>query len=241
MARRAWIYLAVASLALVHCLWAFPWLLLWPTRLRRARVAADYARVFSRHVLAAAGVRIELSGQEHFATRPAVILFNHVSNLDFFLNAAICPNHALVFGKRELVWVPLVGWLWWLGGHPLVQRGERGQWQRVLDRVEAALRQDRAAAYIAPEGTRSKDGQLGPFKKGAFVLALRTGAPVVPVVLTGVRELHGPGGIHPGTVRIRVLPPIPTAGWTEAGLDAHVEEVRRVYLEALGPSPAPSA
>lgn len=234
MLRKAWIFGLIALLALVHTPWALLGMLLWPTRTWRARVATAYARLFSRQVLALAGVRWTVSGAEHLRTAPAVFLFNHVNNVDFFLNAAIAPPHAVVFGKRELAWVPLVGWVWWLSGHPLIRRQDRAHWQRVMDRVEQRLREDRAGAWLAPEGTRSRDGRLLPFKKGPFQLALKTGAPVVPVVIHGARALAGPGGVQPGRVRLEVLPPIPTVGWRAETLDAHVEAVRGVYLNALG-------
>lgn len=232
--RALWLWPAIGLLGVLHVLWSLPWLLLWPARARRARVAVAFARAWSRSVLALAGVRLTVEGQERLAARPAVILFNHVNNLDFFVNACICPPHGLVFGKLSLGLVPVVGWMWLAGGHPLVRRGTREQWQRVMDRVARRMLEDGGAAYLAPEGTRSHDGLLLPFKKGAFHLALATRAPIVPVVIEGVKALAGPGAPRPGRVTAKVLPPIPTTSWKEETLDAHVDEVRAVYLRALG-------
>lgn len=235
--RRLWLGLAIALLALIHTPWALLGMLVWPTRTWRARVATAYARLFSRQVLALAGVRWTLEGAEHLRTSPAVFLFNHVSNVDFFLNAAIAPPHAVVFGKRELAWVPLVGWVWWLSGHPLIRRQDRSQWQGIMDRVEVRMREDGGGAWLAPEGTRSRDGRLLPFKKGPFQLALKTGAPVVPIVIEGSAALSGPGLIHPGAVRLRVLPPRPTTDWRPETLEAHVADIRQLYLRELAQDP----
>lgn len=232
--RSLWLWPAIGLLGVLHVAWSLPWLLVWPTRARRARVACAFARAYSRSVLALAGVKLEVEGSPHLATRPAIFLFNHVNNLDFFVNACVCPPHGLVFGKLSLGLVPVVGWMWLLGGHPLVRRGTREQWQRVMDRVARRMQEDGGAAYLAPEGTRSHDGKLQPFKKGAFHLALTTRAPMVPVVIEGVKGLAGPGAPRPGRVTARVLPPISTVEWREETLDAHVEEVRGVYLRALG-------
>lgn len=242
--RRYLFPLAVALSVLLAFFVALPAMALWPTLAWRTRVAHAYAAFVSRVALLAAGVRLEVSGREHLRTHPAVFGFNHVSGLDFFIMSIVAPYGTLVFGKRELGRIPCLGWIWLLSGHPLIRRSERGQWQALMDRVEGQMRQGRFGALIAPEGTRARDGRLGPFKKGAFHLCLGSGAPFVPVVIDGVAALQAPVGPRPGVVRVRVLPPIPAADWREATLDEHVTAVRELYLDALGQrelTPAASA
>ena len=212
-----------------------PVLLAWPTRRWRQNVSRVYSKWWSRSVLWAAGIRLVVRGREHLRTRPAVITFNHVSELDFFVCACLAPRDSLVFGKRELRRVPFLGWMWALGAHPMIQRDDRHQWQALLDDVQAQLATGRYCTVVAPEGKRTRDGLLLPFKKGPFQVALQSGAPVLPLVLHGVAPLMTRAdGFKKGTIEVDVLPPIPTSGWSPEQLDLHVEEVRGAYLRTLG-------
>ena len=89
---------------------------------------------------------------------------------------------------------------------------------------------------IAPEGTRSPDGKLGPFKKGAFHVAMGAKLPLVPIVFhdSYKRLRPGSGIARPGTVRVTILPPIPTKNWKPGDLDKHIAQVRRKFLRTLG-------
>lgn len=231
----------IASSALVLVVLSVPHLLamlLWPTRTWRIRTATHFARWWSRATLRLAGVRLEVHHRERLRQVPAVFLFNHTSSLDFFVNSTLANPRCLVFGKRELARVPLLGWIWFLSGHPMIKRHDRGQWQRLLDAVEARVATGEWATFIAPEGSRSKDGRLREFKKGPFHVAIGARAPIVPIVLHGVADLFVREETRvrwrTGTVRVDVLAPIPTDAWSEATIDDHVAEVRRVYAEALG-------
>ncbi|MBX3471975.1 MAG: 1-acyl-sn-glycerol-3-phosphate acyltransferase, partial [Planctomycetes bacterium] len=235
--RKAW-QAAASSLWLVACfLVFFPPLCLFPTRAWRLRMGVLMARWWSRGCLWLAGVRLEVAPEDRARIRiPAIFTFNHASNLDFLINAVLAPYGSLVFGKRELARIPFLGWMWLLSGHPLIRRDDRDDWQRRLDEVATRLKDGRHATIIAPEGKRNHGAGLLPFKKGPFHLALQSKVPIVPWVLEGAEHLLTPGGIRPGTVRVRVLPPIPTDHWTAERLDEHVEEVRRAYVAALGPA-----
>jgi putative phosphoserine phosphatase/1-acylglycerol-3-phosphate O-acyltransferase len=100
--------------------------------------------------------------------------------------------------------------------------------------VEEALLRGKSLA-VAPEGTRSGTGRLGAFKKGAFRLAMAGGVPVVPIVFRNANDVWplGTQFMRPGTVDVVVHPPIPTDGWTDETLDAHIAEVRGLYLDTL--------
>lgn len=218
----------------------FPPMVLFPTRAWRLRMAHVFARTWSRGCLWLAGIKLEVEGREHLKV-PAIFLFNHTSNLDFFVNSIFAPYGTLVFGKRELGRVPMLGWVWLLSGHPLIRRDDRDDWQRKLDWVATELKTNRYATIVAPEGKRNHGGGLLPFKKGPFHLALQSGAPIVPCVLMGAAPLLTGKGMFPGTVRVRVLPPMRTTTWTPETLDDRIEEVRRLYLDALGPQPSSAA
>ena len=89
---------------------------------------------------------------------------------------------------------------------------------------------------IAPEGTRSPNGRLRPFKKGAFHVAMAAGVPLVPILFhdSGKRLRPGSGIARPGIVHVTVLPPIPTKRWKAADLDRHIDEVHRLFAKTLG-------
>ena len=223
-----------------------PFALVWPTQYWRLRVAMTYAKLWSRGFFLFSGIRLQVEGREHLGTCPAVYLFNHTNELDFFANACVAPYATLVFGKRELAKIPCLGWMWWLGGHPMIKRDDRTQWQRVLDQVTAMVKGGRYATMIAPEGTRTRDGKLRAFKKGPFHMARAAEAPVVPVVIHDARALLNRGGLHRGTLKLTILPPIQTKAWTDDDFDAQIDAVRAIYLEALGqtddePTPEPAA
>ncbi len=223
--------LTAAWCALLFLVFA-PLALVWPTLAWRNRLSLVAGRLLSRFALRLWGVRARYEGLEHLRA-PAILTFNHTSALDFLLLAPLAGSRALVFGKRELARVPLLGWAWLLGGHPLIRREERGHWEGELDRVARLVREQRYSAVIAPEGTRSRSGALLPFKKGAFHLALETRRPIVPVVIEGGHERLRGAFPTAGPVRVRVLPPLDTRRWRRADLERHVAALRARYLGAL--------
>jgi len=96
---------------------------------------------------------------------------------------------------------------------------------------------------VAPEGTRLDTQSVGPFKKGAFRIAMATGLPVVPIVIRNSDSIAGRNSttINPGTVDVAVLPPVSTADWTVEDLRERIEEVRSAYVKLLADWPAPGA
>jgi len=181
-----------------------------------------------------AGVRLDVSGGEHLATRPAVFLFNHQSQLDVLILAKLLHGGFTGVAKKELANSPGFGLVFRLADVAFVDRHDHDQAVKALGPAVQKLR-DGISLVIAPEGTRSPTPALGPFKKGAFHVAMEAGVPIVPIVIRNSGELmwRSARTIHSGTVQVAVLPPIPTAGWAPADLDAHVAEVRGQYLATL--------
>ncbi len=112
----------------------------------------------------------------------------------------------------------------------------------ALKPVEDAARKG-LSIVVAPEGTRTDTRRVGPFKKGAFRIAMATGLPVVPIVIRNSEEVAGRNShrLSPGTVDIAVLPPIDVSDWTHDDLPKRIEQVRELYLETLAHWPAPEA
>src|SRR6266536_1398787 len=186
-----------------------------------------------------AGVRLDVRGGEHLAARPAVFLFNHQSQLDVLILAKLLHGGCTGVAKKELAHSPGFGLMFRLADVAFVDRHDSEQARRALEPAVQKLR-DGISLAIAPEGTRSVTPALGPFKKGAFHVAMQAGVPIVPIVIRNSGELmwRSAKTIHAGTVQVAVLPPVPTTGWVAADLDQHVHQVRGQYLATLANWPA---
>jgi HAD superfamily hydrolase (TIGR01490 family) len=186
-----------------------------------------------------AGVRLDVRGAEHLTTRPAVFLFNHQSQLDVLILAKLLRGGFTGVAKKELARDPGFGLMFRLADVAFVDRQDTAQAIKALQPAVAKLH-DGLSLVIAPEGTRSPTPALGPFKKGAFHVAMQAGVPIVPIVIRNSGELmwRGATTIHAGTVQIAVLPPVSTDGWAADGLDSHVQQVRGQYLATLANWPA---
>jgi len=181
-----------------------------------------------------AGVRLDVHGAENLATRPAVFLFNHQSQLDVLILAKLLRGGFTGVAKEELAHSPGFGLMFRLADVAFVDRHDTAQALRALQPAVQKLR-DGISLAIAPEGTRSATPALGSFKKGAFHVAMQAGVPIVPIVIRNSGELmwRGATTIHAGTVQVAVLPPVPTTGWVAGDLDSRVHQIRGQYLATL--------
>jgi 1-acyl-sn-glycerol-3-phosphate acyltransferase len=174
-------------------------------------VAPRYVRGTAR----AFGIHRELQGWEELpldlrdGTRPAIFIGNHASLFDPPLMISTLPCRPVFMAKRELARVPFLGWVIWLADFIFIDRGHRGAARRSLK--QAALRIRAGQSIVAfPEGTRSRDGHLLPFKKGPFLLAQEAGVPVVPFAIHGGPAIlpKGTWRVQGGPYRIRVGAPL---------------------------------
>ncbi len=197
-------------------------------------------RYWPEIVLELNGVRLNVIGEENLtAQRPAVFLFNHRNNFDVFMVAALVKDNWTGVAKKELEGNPLAGTLGRLLDAAFVDRHDTAAAVAALEPVEEAARKG-LSILIAPEGTRLDVAGVGPFKKGAFRIAMATGLPLVPIVIRNSDSVAGRNAttLHPGTVDIAVLPPVSVADWTLANLEAKIDQIRGNYLELLADWPA---
>jgi 1-acyl-sn-glycerol-3-phosphate acyltransferase len=191
-------------------------------------------RLWSRIALWAAGVRLVLHGDEELRrTRPRVFVSNHVSWYDIFTLLAILPRYRFV-AKAELFKIPLFGPAARRAGTIPIQRENRKAAFQSYDEAANEIRGG-ASVVVCPEGTRGESYSLRPFKKGPFVLAIAAGAPVVPLVVYGTREVQPKGSfvIRSATVHVHFLEEIPTSGLTYDDRDRLAEECWRRMAKAL--------
>lgn len=188
---------------------------------------------WGRWVCAAAGIRIQVEGRENL-DKAAVIVANHQSALEVFIVPAVIPHKVRFMAKKEVGNIPFFGWIFRATGQILIDRGDPAAAIAAIDASLATLPKG-VSVYVCVEGTRSADGSLLPFKKGAFHIAMRLGLPVVPMTIDRAHLLMRKHAWlpRPGTVQIRIGAPIDTSSWTAENLDAHVEEVRNVMLHQL--------
>ena len=203
----------------------------------RSRVAHDYARLLWRWLSPILAQRVTVRGAEHLeAHRPCIFIANHQSLLDVPILARCFRPGSVVIAKKEIRSVPFFGWVYTASGNLLIDRGNTSQAVEMLREVEAVIRERRVAVWIFPEGTRSSvPGELLPFKKGAFRMAVATGAPLIPVVtspLTPWSDLAR-RRLEPNRIEVRILEPIPTAGLGDEDVAPLMHEARRRMGAAL--------
>ena len=156
--------------------------------------------------------------------------------------AALVKDNWTGVAKKELAGNPLVGTLGRLLDAAFIDRADTAAAVAALKPVEEAARKG-LSILVAPEGTRldtTAGPGLGPFKKGAFRIAMATGLPVVPIVIRNSDSVAGRNAttLNPGTVDIAVLPPVSVEDWTVANLREKIEQIRGNYLELLADWPA---
>ncbi len=164
-------------------------------------------------------------------SKPHVFVMNHQSMLDIPVAFAGIPANLRFVAKHILKYVPFLGWYMWATGMIFVNRSDRTK--SVKSIAEAGARIRGGVNILAfPEGTRSRSGEVLPFKKGVFILALEAGVPVVPVAIANSGRILPTGtfSIRPGVVRMKLGAPIATAGRGVAERDALAREVREAIV-----------
>lgn len=192
----------------------------------------ERARWFGRHVIEVLDIRLDARGAEQVPPgRAYVYMSNHQSHLDIPVLYAALPSPTIrMLAKKELFRIPVWGRGLRAAEFVEVDRSNHARAVQSIDQA-AALVRDGVSIYLAPEGTRSRDGRIGPLKKGGFHLALGTGAPIIPVAVQGTIDIlpRGSRSMNPGRpVRVRIGAPISVEGRDLEGL---MREVRNFLVK----------
>ena len=185
---------------------------------------------------AIARLKLIIDGEDHlWSHRPAVFIFNHQSAIDLLITARLLREDAVGIAKKEVRRQPLIGPALSYAGAVFIDRDNVRDPKAALQPAVEALEAGRSVV-IAPEGTRSRDGNLGNFKRGGFHLARQAGVPIVPIVIHNAQDAL-PGTsmvVRPAEVKVTVLEPIPTDGWRLRDVSPQSRRIRELYLETLG-------
>ncbi|KAJ7098675.1 1-acylglycerol-3-phosphate O [Mycena belliarum] len=207
---------------------------------RRYDVNYTVARTFYYIAGTMLGIRVEVEGEEWLrdsndgGAQPGVLMGNHQSMLDLFPLGRVMPKRTSIMSKQSLQFTPL-GPFMTMSGAIFIDRGNSARAMRSLDAAVKLMRTLRVSLWMYPEGTRhsSEHNDMLPFKKGGFHLAVQAGLPIIPVVTENYWRLYHKNEFESGTIRVRVLPPVPTTGLTVADIPALVTLVREQMLAAL--------
>jgi len=197
-------------------------------------------RVWARAHLKVMGVAPVYSGLEHAdGLAPRIFLANHISALDIWVLAAVLPVTTRFVSKRTIFWIPVLGQAMAVAGFIPIDRRDRASAIRSLSGAVEPIRNG-ASVILFPEGTRSRDGRLARFKRGAFYLALEAGVPVVPVAIAGTFQVIRPRSlvVRPGPVHVTFAAPIDVAAYA-GDIDGLVAKVRSEIASRLPASQLP--
>jgi 1-acyl-sn-glycerol-3-phosphate acyltransferase len=224
--------LATGLAVSLYVLIAGPPVLLWTVASRDSRLLYKAGVSGVRMGMTLVGIHVRVLGAEHIQRGAAVYASNHSSNIEppavFLALQSVFPRLRVIY-KAELRKLPVLVWAFDVAGFVPLERDNRGQSWPAVDRAAVALTEGNSF-IVFPEGTRSRTGELLPFKKGGFVMALKAQVPVVPMIVSGGQAAMRKGSplIWPTTVTVEFAPPMPTLGLTFDDRDRLIAAVRDV-------------
>lgn len=195
------------------------------------KVAIAWAKL----ILFASRVRVTVNGLSNVdPSKSYIYMCNHQSNFDIPVLLGCLPVQFRWLAKAELFKIPIFGRGMRSAGYISIDRFNRKSAFESLSKAAERIKGG-VSVMIFPEGTRSIDGKIRPFKKGGFVLAVDAGVPIVPVVLHGTRAIMPKGRlrINAGHVVMEVLAPVDTSGYTRATKDQLIERVRNIICDTF--------
>jgi len=210
----------------------------------KGKMVYSLGRFWSWGVLKIGGVRLKIRGLDHLdPSRPYIFVANHQSNIDIPALVQSLPKFQLRWmAKKELLFVPFFGWALWSSKHILVNRSARSHAMASLKKAREKIAGGISVVFF-PEGTRSRDGELLPFKRGGFLLAVRTQTPIVPIAIHGSGNIlpKGDWRIRTGEIEVIVSDPVPvdeSHARDLRSLMTHVQQIILAHSQERAETPA---
>jgi 1-acyl-sn-glycerol-3-phosphate acyltransferase len=222
-----WFCIVVATLVL-----GFLALITFPFD-RQGKVVHRYARLWGKVALLANRVQVSVEGLDHLRGKgPYIFMSNHQGSYDIFALLGHLPFQFKWLAKKELFSIPLLGWAMAAAGYISIDReGTR----KTVEAMNDAARKIREgmSVVIFPEGSRSPDGSIQPFKKGGFTLAIKSKVPIVPIAIHGSRDIMPKDRLtaSSGEIRMRMAPPIETQVYSMKDREFLREKVNQVISD----------
>ncbi|HKS80626.1 MAG TPA: lysophospholipid acyltransferase family protein [Candidatus Acidoferrales bacterium] len=217
-----------------------PWLILYSWLRGNAALMYRFAMGAIRIANWMVGIRVRVEGLEKIPSGVCIFASNHLSNVDPVALVPAIPRQIALLVKKELFRVPLLSTAMLQAKFVPVDRADREAAVASVDKAVLYLK-DGLSFAVFPEGTRSRDGHLRPFKKGTFVMAIQAGVPIVPVCLIGAQKLmrKGSRALYPGEVIVRFLPPVDASQYTFEQRGELLSRVEKLVADALPPEQQP--
>ena len=180
-------------------------------------------------------ITLNIHGQENLTRTPAIFVINHQSMTDIFIISALLPDKTLPIAKKSFGTIPILGWFLRATGVVLIDRYNPSKALEGMKQAKDIIIKQGLSIVMAPEGTRTKTGELQPLKKGAFYLAIQTKLPMIPITIVGAYDLFPKSSWIPksGCVTVHIDPPLDTRHWSIETIPTHMEELRTIFLNHL--------
>ena len=177
---------------------------------RSGNLSHQISRLWCRLLCKLNGVNVEINGLENIlSNRPQIFVSNHQGYFDIFALSGYLPVQIRWIAKSSLFKIPFVGWAMMAAGYIPVERDNRKKAYEAFNKTLEKIKEG-CSIIIFPEGTRSEDGKIGPFKKGSNLIASRSKSPMVPITIIGSGDIikKGSATITPGPIRVFISPPV---------------------------------
>ncbi len=222
-------FIATISIVAICSILTIPSVIIDPSR----KLSFKLMRIAGKSMLWISRVKVYIDGIENIKKEDAQILAsNHISQFDIVVLTAIAPVNIGWVAKKELFIIPFLGWLMRANGHIAI---DRSSGKKAIKSINEAAEKVKNGANIVifPEGTRSRDGNLLPFKKGVFHLCTRTGVPLIPIYILGTYDVLNPNSlsIKSGKVYVKIGQGIPTSDYPNNKAGALMDDLRVKILE----------
>jgi 1-acyl-sn-glycerol-3-phosphate acyltransferase len=222
-----WVFFATLALGLLVIVLSF--------FVRSGNPMHKIARLWGRSILIVSRIKVSVKGLSNIdPSKSYIYMSNHQSNFDIPVLLGYLKVQFRWLAKMELFKIPIFGHAMRKAGYISIDRNNR---ESAFESLKTAARKIKSgvSVLIFPEGTRSRDGKIRSFKKGGFVMAVDSGVPIVPIVLTGTSSIMTKGRfrINPGKVSMTIHQPIQTSVYTRETKEALMERVQRVICDDL--------